>query len=93
MPSIVVIGVESAGKSTLLSAIVGVPLTFTHGQTGTRSPVRYRLRYEEASNHCDSCWSSKHILGTQDSTRHHSKTVLAMNVKWKQEPCNNIPHD
>ncbi|CAK9047172.1 unnamed protein product [Durusdinium trenchii] len=47
VPSIVVIGVESAGKSTLLSAIVGVPLTFTQGNTGTRCPVRYRLRYGE----------------------------------------------
>ena len=45
VPSIVVVGVESAGKSTLLSAIVGLPLTHTHSKTGTRCPVRYRLRY------------------------------------------------
>ena len=51
VPSIVVIGVESAGKSTLLSAIVGVPLTYTHGKTGTRCPVRYRLRYGQEAQH------------------------------------------
>eukprot|EP00438_Fugacium_kawagutii_P029660 Skav231650 [mRNA] locus=scaffold4482:96720:96971:- [translate_table: standard] len=44
VPKIVVVGVESAGKSTLLSAIVGLPLTFTQTKTGTRCPVRYCLR-------------------------------------------------
>ena len=45
VPKIVVVGVESAGKSTLLSAIVGLPLTFTQDETGTRCPVRYCLRH------------------------------------------------
>eukprot|EP00438_Fugacium_kawagutii_P016484 Skav209206 [mRNA] locus=scaffold2666:136340:137389:- [translate_table: standard] len=43
MPSYILVGDQSSGKTSLLSRLAGIPLGYTANKTGTRRPVEYNL--------------------------------------------------
>lgn len=51
VPQMVIAGMQSAGKTTFVEALVGFPIGFTSRSTGTRCPVRYILRHDTSSKY------------------------------------------
>jgi hypothetical protein len=47
LPSLCVLGMQSHGKSSLVQAFVGFPITLVQMGTGTRCPTRFYLEFKE----------------------------------------------
>jgi ribosome biogenesis GTPase A len=70
-------GVQSAGKSTLIEAIVKSPLSYTARSTGTRCPTIYRLKHDPTATKPIVYMAGKHVnLETvPDKVEEHMQNV------------------
>lgn len=68
MPEAVVVGMESAGKTSLVSAIVGHHVGFSDPDLATRRPVRYILERTDPINDNGSDYNEVHVHDPLDET-------------------------
>lgn len=50
IPQLLLLGIQSAGKTSFIESFVGFPVGFTSPGTGTRCPVRYYLRFNSEAH-------------------------------------------
>ncbi|CAK8999155.1 unnamed protein product [Durusdinium trenchii] len=79
VPVLVMMGMQSAGKTSFIEAMVKFPVGFTDRCTGTRCPVRYILRSSSVDSYKVGGEVVKRAADVREKVREHMKRLAQTN--------------
>ncbi|CAJ1352565.1 unnamed protein product, partial [Effrenium voratum] len=94
VPSYILVGDQSAGKTSLLSRLAQLPLGYTANKTGTRRPVEYNLIHDDTKEDPDIVVDSESVreadflkrMTEKNDVEGFSNEAVSVKILWKNIP-------
>jgi hypothetical protein len=79
VPTFIVIGSQSSGKTTFLENLAGIPLGFTAAGRATRCPVIYKMEYDDISTEASAMFEGRPIPADSlpGEVERHMQSIIA----------------
>ncbi|CAL1144255.1 unnamed protein product [Cladocopium goreaui] len=94
VPSYILVGDQSSGKTSLLSRLARMPLGYTANKTGTRRPVEYNLIHDPSKREPDIEVNSKKVavedflkvMIEENGTEGFRDSAVSVKILWRDIP-------
>ncbi|CAK9061126.1 Hypothetical protein (Fragment) [Durusdinium trenchii] len=94
VPSYILVGDQSSGKTSLLSRLARLPLGYTANKTGTRRPVEYNLIHDDSKSEPDIEVNSRKVneadflsvMIKENGTEGFNDSAVSVKILWKNIP-------